>query len=134
MGGINTTGDNRFFERYERLIRREIFTGLKQATTILQGQVRAVITRKKLIDTGNLRNSIQTSIIQEPRRFLGVIGTNVLYALPLELGAKHLRPPRFPAKFFETGVKEGKSKAFEVINRHFKRAEALVRQAGSQVT
>jgi hypothetical protein len=75
-----------FLRRYATVLKREMEIAIKESVLAVQGSIRATILRKKLKDTGTLSNSIQTQVLRAPGEMLGVIGTGIEYALPMELG------------------------------------------------
>lgn len=85
---IELTGDKLFFERFEKNFKNEVQTAFRSSILTMQAKIRQNVKDKHVIDTGNLINSIQQKVDFKPRSALGVVGTNSIYALPLELGIK----------------------------------------------
>lgn len=63
--------------------------------------------RRCPVDTGRLRSSISTALEQEPTGLVGVIGTNVEYAAPVEFGYETQGGTQVPpAAFLRGGLNE----------------------------
>lgn len=83
---IELSGDKQFFERFEKNFKREVQTAFRDSVSTIQASVRGKIRSKGIVDTGNLINKIEQKVSFSQNAALGIVGTNVLYALPLEFG------------------------------------------------
>lgn len=70
--------------------------GMRQATALVTADAR----RFAPVDTGRLRSSIMPELRQSGRTTLGVVGSNVLHAAPVELGSKAHAAPAGPLKLW----------------------------------
>ena len=71
-------------------------TGLIERLTGVSLKVEAKAKQYAPVDTGTLRRSIQTKI--DERNLVGKVGTNLIYAAPLEFGAE-IKPKRAKTLF-----------------------------------
>ncbi len=74
------------------------------------------------VDTGRLRSSIQNSIRRKSffgRGVVGVVGSNVEYAAPMELGTTHTKMP--PVRALEGWARRHGMNAFVVARAIFRR-------------
>ncbi len=80
-------GDTKFFEKFQVEYSKEMETALRDSVDQQQNKVREKIKEAGLINTGHLVGpGIQKSVTFTGSRGLGIVGTNAIYALPLELG------------------------------------------------
>jgi len=103
MAGIQFKVDKRiqgeFLKHPERTLpiyEAEFRKGLDESTMLVQ---REVVNRTP-IRTGTLKKSITTEIRGAGLNMHGVIGTPMVYALPVERGAKSHRPPMGPIELW----------------------------------
>lgn len=73
----------------EEEVSRTMSNAVGAAAVLLQSKVRLSLTSKGLVNTGALRDSVQIQRSNpKPFVFQAAVGTNLLYALPMELGTK----------------------------------------------
>lgn len=83
---IKVEYDKRFMERLGENLERETTAMLDEATSLIQANVRAGLTSSGIVNTGNLRDSYQRSVTVGGGRGIGIVGSNAIHALPMELG------------------------------------------------
>lgn len=87
-----TIDRNHFLEQYSEKVDEAISEAIKNGCLAIEASAK----QKCPVDTGNLRASIATNMVDEK---VGEVGTNVEYASYVELGTKHqsAQPFLFPA-------------------------------------
>jgi phage gpG-like protein len=66
-----------------------ILNAMRDSVLLIQREARI----NAPVDTGRLRASITPEIRSEPGAIIGVVGSNVTYAAPIELGTRAFFPP-----------------------------------------
>jgi len=86
LSGITIELDRQMFARIAENLRREQRAAASEIGALMQTSIRGEISSQNLVNTGNLRRSIQLDVRDSGRGTVAVVGTNTLYALPLEFG------------------------------------------------
>jgi len=80
--------DEKLFDKFQKNLDNEITTMIGEIGTAVQNSVRAEISKAGLVDTANYIRSVQLDIKRNNKAAMAVVGTNALYALPIEYGMK----------------------------------------------
>ena len=87
MSGFKVELDPRFFEKLTRNMAKERDAMIQDIGTKLQADIVTDITKKGLVGvTGHYRDSIQLDFRKSDKGALAIVGSNMLYALPIEYG------------------------------------------------
>lgn len=70
--------------------------GMREVTAMVSADVK----RLTPVDSGRLRNSVTPEVRMEGQTVRGVVGSNVIYAAPVELGARGHWAPSAPLKLW----------------------------------
>lgn len=84
--GLNETIEN--LNRIEQAL-RDTTEPMQQATLIVAGAAK----RNAPVNTGVLRASIMPEVVNQGNETMGVVGSNMTYAPPMELGTRPFWPP-----------------------------------------
>lgn len=86
MSGIKIEMDEKLFSKFQKNIENEAMSMIHEIGALTQNAVRAVIVSDNLVNTSNYVRSVQLDFKKSGKGVAAVVGTNSLYALPLELG------------------------------------------------
>lgn len=75
-----------FFKQLGEQLNRENLAMLDEITSTIQADIKVGLTVKNIVNTGHLRDSFLRSIKSSDNKAIGIVGSNVLYSLPMELG------------------------------------------------
>lgn len=98
---IKLDGNLSFFGKLADQMSKELETAFRDSVGIMQANVRQNIKSKGLIDTGNLVGSVQQNVVFSGRKGLGIVGSNAIYVLPMELG---ITKKFYPSKLMIEGL------------------------------
>lgn len=85
---ISVELDKDLFDKFQKNLEKEAASMIGEIGTSLQNSVRSEISKAGLVDTANFIRSVQLDIKRNDGSAMAVVGTNALYALPLEMGLK----------------------------------------------
>lgn len=80
--------DEKLFDKFQKNLDNEVSAMIGEIGLTLQNSVRAEISKANLVDSANYIRSVQLDIKRNNKAAMAVVGTNALYALPLEYGMK----------------------------------------------
>lgn len=86
--------------QYENEAKKEIEMAVSLGSILIEGETKKKIsyikkTQGRLIDTGRLLNSITHEVIRKSGKVIGLIGTNLFYAVFHAYGTSKMRPTPF---------------------------------------
>lgn len=86
MTTLKITFDKDFMEKASKVMDVEAKAMLDEVASLMQSNVRKNLVSRGIKDTGHLINSYQRDVKLKNGKGLAVVGSNALYALPMELG------------------------------------------------
>jgi hypothetical protein len=119
MIGISMEKSGPLFQKLPPLVLREV---LKAQVTGLTDYIFGKVVEKTPVNTGALRNSIQTEIDVSEREVTGRILTNIEYAIPVEFGTLPHFPPIDALEYwarrkFQLSAEEARDVAWRVARK-----------------
>lgn len=80
--------DEKLMDKFQKNLDNEVNAMIGEIGLNVQNSVRAEISRAGLVDSANFIRSVQLDIKRNNKSATAIVGTNALYALPLEYGMK----------------------------------------------